>query len=69
MVRERCSCGAEFETDDKEAVKLLREWRKAHLHQFEPGSLALLDSARSELAPDNVLPELHIGFRADPDEE
>lgn len=48
---------------------MLREWRKVHAHQFEPGSLALLDSARSELAPDNVLPELHIGFRADPDDE
>lgn len=69
MVRERCSCGAEFETDDKEGLKLLREWRKAHIHQFEPGSLALLDSARSELAPDNTVPEMHIGFRADPDEE
>ncbi len=69
VIRERCSCGAEFETDEEKAVSMLREWRKVHAHQFEPGSLALLDSARSELAPDNVLPELHIGFRADPDDE
>lgn len=30
MLRERCSCGAEFETDDKEAIRLVREWRKKH---------------------------------------
>lgn len=29
-VRERCSCSAEFESDEPEAVKLLKEWRSKH---------------------------------------
>jgi hypothetical protein len=31
VLRERCSCGAEFETDEKEALKLVREWRRKHV--------------------------------------
>lgn len=30
MIRERCSCGAKFETDSEDAIKLVREWRKRH---------------------------------------
>lgn len=29
-VRERCSCGAEFETDHPSPMKFVREWRKDH---------------------------------------
>lgn len=29
-VRERCSCGAKFETDEPNPMKLVREWRKEH---------------------------------------
>ena len=32
MIREVCSCGAEFETDDREAVELVKSWRKTHKH-------------------------------------
>jgi hypothetical protein len=32
MIREVCSCGAEFETDDREAIMLVKAWRKAHKH-------------------------------------
>ena len=69
MIRERCSCGAEFESDEVGSVRLLREWRRKHLHQLESGGLVVTDSARSEVAPDFMIPELHIGFRADPDDE
>ena len=30
MIRERCSCGAKFATDEPDALKMVREWRKSH---------------------------------------
>lgn len=69
MIRERCSCGAEFETDEDNALKLLRDWRKTHKHTT-PQELRETDSAaRSELSSEPYTPELHIGFRADPFDE
>ena len=32
MIREVCSCGAEFETDDREAIELIKSWRRTHKH-------------------------------------
>jgi hypothetical protein len=32
MIREVCSCGAEFETDDRDAVILIKNWRRTHKH-------------------------------------
>lgn len=65
-VRERCSCGAEFECERDDELRLLREWRRVHVHEFEPGGVVVSDSGRSDAAPDSVVPELHIGFRGDP---
>ena len=36
MIREVCSCGAEFETDDRDAIELVKNWRKAHKHSVRP---------------------------------
>ena len=36
MIRERCSCGAEFETDEKSATRLVRDCRANHLHEITP---------------------------------
>lgn len=30
MISEKCSCGASFKTDEKEPIKLVRDWRKNH---------------------------------------
>ena len=30
MIAESCSCGAKIKTDDAQAVKLVREWRRRH---------------------------------------
>lgn len=30
MIVERCSCGAKFRTDEDDAIKLVREWRRKH---------------------------------------
>jgi hypothetical protein len=32
MIREVCSCGAEFETDDRDSVSLVKNWRRTHKH-------------------------------------
>jgi len=32
MIREVCSCGAEFETDDRDSVALIKNWRRTHKH-------------------------------------
>ena len=35
MIRETCSCGAEFETDLPEQVELVKHWRKTHKHSTD----------------------------------
>lgn len=63
MIRERCSCGAEFETDEDKAISLVKSWRESHRHQFTDTGMVVTDVARSDVAPDALFPELHIGFR------
>ena len=68
MIRETCSCGAEFETDDREAIALVKSWRKTHKHTEklptpEQGHGSILSNA-----------EVALGFQAiynplDDDEE
>jgi hypothetical protein len=36
MIRETCSCGAEFETDDRDAISLVKSWRRSHKHADKP---------------------------------
>jgi hypothetical protein len=43
MIREVCSCGAEFETDDREAIQLVKTWRRTHKHSNKPS-----DGSRSD---------------------
>jgi hypothetical protein len=62
MFRERCGCGAEFETDDDKGLRLLREWRRKHkCIQQQTGNADL--QTTSETVNDGRQPELHIGFR------
>jgi hypothetical protein len=44
MIREVCSCGAEFETDDRDAVILVKNWRKTHRHSDKPSATDTRDS-------------------------
>jgi len=43
MIREVCSCGAEFETDDRDAVQLIKSWRRTHKHSDKPSMTATSD--------------------------
>jgi hypothetical protein len=33
VISERCSCGAMIKTDEKDAIRLVREWRRKHICQ------------------------------------
>jgi hypothetical protein len=65
MVRERCVCGAEFESNLKEAVRLLKEWRRVHKCVIVPASDRVEALASVDIVPESRTPELHIGFRPD----
>jgi hypothetical protein len=58
MIREVCSCGAEFETDDRDAVELVKSWRKTHKHSDKPSKA---DSRDSSVLSDN---QVALGFQA-----
>ena len=45
MIREVCSCGAEFETDDRDAVALVKNWRRSHKHSNRAQETATRDSS------------------------
>jgi hypothetical protein len=66
MIRERCSCGAEFESDEQDAPELWVAWRDVHAcppPTFDDRPIG--GTAQVEQAPDYTVPELHLGFRAE----
>jgi hypothetical protein len=58
MIRETCSCGAEFETDDREAIELVKLWRKGHKHSSKADKSAERDSSLLSNT------EVSLGFQA-----
>jgi hypothetical protein len=58
MIREVCSCGAEFETDDRDAVDLVKSWRRTHKHSEKPHTP---DTKDSTLLTNT---DIAIGFQA-----
>lgn len=58
MIREVCSCGAEFETDDREAIVLVKSWRKTHKHSDKPHTP---DTSVIQIQGDN---QVALGFQA-----
>ena len=58
MIRETCSCGAEFETDDSEAIVLVKSWRKTHKHTDKPSER---DTSVVQIQGDN---QVALGFQA-----
>jgi hypothetical protein len=69
MIRERCSCGAEFETDEKSALQLLKSWRATHRHETTEPANFVNSSSQVEQASQAIIrePELQIGFRPEGD--
>ena len=58
MIREICSCGAEFETDDREAITLIKAWRRTHKHSDKPQKP---DTSDMSITSDN---QVALGFQA-----
>ena len=58
MIREVCSCGAEFETDDREAIALVKSWRRTHKHSEKPSTP---DTGVIQVQGDN---QVALGFQA-----
>jgi magnesium-transporting ATPase (P-type) len=58
VIREVCSCGAEFETDDREAILLVKNWRKTHKHSDKPHTP---DTSVIQIQGDN---QVALGFQA-----
>lgn len=65
MIRERCACGGEFETTERDALALVEEWRVSHHCPDRPDDdfQPIGGTAQVEQAPDYTIPELHVGFR------
>jgi hypothetical protein len=58
MIRETCSCGAEFETDEREAIALVKNWRRSHKHSDKPSEVPRQDT--SALSSTDIA----LGFQA-----
>ena len=56
MISESCGCGASFQAERNDEIKLLNQWRTNHKCKSE-GSLAIIDTSRNEHAG-------QIGFMA-----
>jgi hypothetical protein len=58
MIREVCSCGAEFESDLPNQVELVKNWRRTHKHADKPHKP---DTADLSITSDN---QVALGFQA-----
>lgn len=65
MIREVCSCGAEFETDHPDQIELVKAWRKAHKHQTDkqdrPTNSTLTNSETSSIGFQPEMPVFNDG--------
>ncbi len=58
MIREVCACGAEFETDDRDAIALVKSWRRTHKHSEKPSNTPTSDATISSDT------QVSLGFQA-----
>jgi len=49
MISESCGCGASFQAERNDEIKLLNQWRTNHKCKSE-GNLAIIDTSRNEHA-------------------
>lgn len=51
MISETCVCGASFQVERSDELKLVNQWRLDHKCRPQEGNLAIIDSSRIESAP------------------
>jgi hypothetical protein len=49
VISETCSCGASFQAERSDEIKLLNQWRVNHKCRTE-GNLAIVDNSRVDLS-------------------
>jgi hypothetical protein len=61
MIREVCSCGAEFESDLPEQVALVKSWRRTHKHASDkPAPRDSSSLTNSDISTVGFQPELPV---------
>jgi hypothetical protein len=58
MIRETCSCGAEFESDLPNQVELVKNWRRTHKHSDKPSETPRADMSITSNT------DIALGFQA-----
>jgi hypothetical protein len=48
MIQETCSCGAAFKTNEPDALKLVREWRRKHVCSAVEGDVSAIHGGSSD---------------------
>ncbi len=62
MIQERCSCGSTFKSNEPNAVKLWREWRRKHICELQETEVSAITTSdtRTEISL-GFAPPMHPG--------
>lgn len=60
MIREVCSCGAEFETDHPDQIDLVKSWRRSHKHGDKPVIKDSSTLSNTDIATIGFQPEMPV---------
>jgi hypothetical protein len=59
VIAETCSCGAKFKTDDAQAIKLVREWRRKHTCNDNSDSIETVEAVNGGVSETTIA----LGFQ------
>ena len=59
MIAESCSCGAKIKTDDAQAIKLVREWRRKHTCNDNSDSIDTVEAVNGGVSETTIA----LGFQ------
>ena len=59
MIAESCSCGAKIKTDDAQAIKLVREWRRKHTCNDNSDSIETVEAVNGGVSETTIA----LGFQ------
>jgi hypothetical protein len=59
VIAESCSCGAKIKTDDAQAIKLVREWRRKHTCNDNSDSIETVEAVNGGVSETTIA----LGFQ------
>jgi hypothetical protein len=59
VIAETCSCGAKIKTDDAQAIKLVREWRRKHTCNDNSDSIETVEAVNGGVSETTIA----LGFQ------